>query len=445
MNSNGDRNVEQALYAPDAELALVGCANVMDGSIYDTRVQPGDIATEPLAKIWRGMLDLAAQGVPINVLTIADVVSDLSKAEVHRWVSKAINSTPTHSAILDYERQVLTAARRRVNYHTGIDLTTRSLDVDTDPDEVAARASQSLMDNARISEDAQPSSEVATAIKDKIAEWVANPVDVKAGDVRGRTTSFRDLNRVTGGLGSGFIVLGGHTHTGKTGIALQMAHGNAQRPDGGVLYLTFEQGKETLQLRQACSVADVSTLKVKSGQIRSRERDAINKALDDLAGLNWLWYDGNPRIHAVSSQIHRAVVRYGIDMVIVDNLDYIETGDTTDYTRVSTACKAFMNLARRLDLSIVGLHQVNRTAPPRPMLKHLRDSGKIEETATIVVMIEENDADGGDALAISHREHEGRPGALVKLHVDKNKDFGTLGTVQLFRIAKTGRFYDVRV
>jgi replicative DNA helicase len=438
------QNVEQALYAPDAELALVGCANVMDGAIYETRVQPDDIATKPLAKIWSGMLDLAAQGVPINVLTIAESVTDMSKSDVHRWVSKAINSTPTHSAILDYERQVLTAHRRRVNYHTGIDLTTRSLDVDTDPDEVAAKASQSLMDNARISEDAQPSSEVAKTIQDKIAGWVADPIDVKAGDVRGRTTSFRDLNRTTGGLGSGFIVIGGHTHTGKTGLALQMSHANAQRPDGGVLYLTFEQGKETLQLRQACSVSGVSTLKVKSGQIRREEQTAIDKALDDLGRLNWLWYDGNPHIHAVSSQIHRAVVRYGIDLVIVDNLDYIETGNDTDYTRVSAACKTFMNLARRLDLSIVGLHQVNRTAPTRPMRSHLRDSGKIEETATIVIMIEENEADGGDSLAISRREHNGRPGTLVKLHVDKNKDYGTLGTVPLFRLSKTGRFYDVR-
>jgi replicative DNA helicase len=112
--------------------------------------------------------------------------------------------------------------------------------------------------------------------------------------------------------------------------------------------------------------------------------------IDDTPGLT---------IAALRARARRLKRQKGIGMVIIDYLQLLQgTGKNSNENRVqeiSEISRGLKQLAKELDLPVVGLSQLSRAVESRedkrPQLSDLRESGSIEQDADIVLFIYRED------------------------------------------------------
>jgi replicative DNA helicase len=109
--------------------------------------------------------------------------------------------------------------------------------------------------------------------------------------------------------------------------------------------------------------------------------------IDDSAGWNLV---------DLKSKARRLKMESRLDLIIIDYLQLMSTGTTTNRVQeVSEISRWIKSLARELDVPIIALSQLSRAVESRPdkrpVLSDLRESGSIEQDADIVMMIYRED------------------------------------------------------
>ena len=132
------------------------------------------------------------------------------------------------------------------------------------------------------------------------------------------------------------------------------------------------------------------------GRISQQEFLHLALAAGELQSLP-LYIDDTPglTIAALRARARRLKRQKGIGMVVVDYLQLLQgTGKNNNENRVqeiSEISRGLKQLAKELDLPVVGLSQLSRAVEQRedkrPQLSDLRESGSIEQDADIVLFI----------------------------------------------------------
>jgi replicative DNA helicase len=80
-----------------------------------------------------------------------------------------------------------------------------------------------------------------------------------------------------------------------------------------------------------------------------------------------------------------------LSLIVIDHLGLISRAGRNDASELGQVTTAFKALAKELNIPVVLLCQLNRKveerSDKRPMLSDLRDSGRIEEDADIVIFL----------------------------------------------------------
>ena len=218
-------------------------------------------------------------------------------------------------------------------------------------------------------------------------------------------------------------VLGGRPGHGKTTLALQLAASVlVANPDLHVLAASCEMSEPELSLKVLCCLeARDFIAPLRSGDHASM--DAVQHAATANADvLRRLHLKPTRSMAPLTTEAHRLHRLHGLGAIVVDYLSAMDApGGAAHETRtrevgaVSRACKA---LARGLDCVVLAASQLNRAskATAAPTLRHLRDSGEVEQDADGVMLLHRPDHDEGDATA--------------QLLIAKNR-WGELGSVDL--------------
>jgi replicative DNA helicase len=202
------------------------------------------------------------------------------------------------------------------------------------------------------------------------------------------------------------------------------------------------------------------------GKISQQEFRQLARAAGELQSLP-LYIDDTPglTIAALRARARRLKRQKGIGMVIIDYLQLLQgTGKNSNENRVqeiSEISRGLKQLAKELNLPVVGLSQLSRAVEQRedkrPQLSDLRESGSIEQDADIVLFIYREDyyvasrepkrpVEGDDSKA--HEMHEewardmSRVYGLAELIVAKQRH-GATGKVRLKFDARITKFSDV--
>jgi replicative DNA helicase len=108
-----------------------------------------------------------------------------------------------------------------------------------------------------------------------------------------------------------------------------------------------------------------------------------------------IFIDDTPSISALQmrTKSRRLHAEHGLDLVIVDYLQLMR-GDTRSENRVqeiSAISRSLKGLARELNVPVIAVSQLSRAVESRkdhqPMLSDLRESGRIEQDADVVMFI----------------------------------------------------------
>ena len=232
----------------------------------------------------------------------------------------------------------------------------------------------------------------------------------RVGKLTGVASGLFQLDQLLGGLHrSDLIILAGRPSMGKTALATNIAFNAARaykedivdgRPkvvDGAVVgFFSLEMSSEQLATRMLAEQAEVSSEKIRKGEMISSDFDRVLAVSHELEHLNF-FIDDTPAlsIAALRTRARRLKRTHGLGLLVVDYLQLLApSGRNRQDNRVqevSEITRGLKTLAKELDVPVVALSQLSRAVEQRedkrPQLADLRESGSIEQDADVVMFV----------------------------------------------------------
>ncbi len=243
-------------------------------------------------------------------------------------------------------------------------------------------------------------------------------------------TGLKDLDaQIGGGLYAGeMVIVGARPGMGKTTLVMNIANNAAvsQR----VLVCSAEMTVEGITDRDVASVLGVPINEIRRGGYDEETYCRITgEGLKTLIDRHLYFYYEEP---LTTTKILQAGVnmqlRHGLDLIVVDFLGLLDDDfGNSQYERIGYISRKLKQIAMKLDVPILVAHQLNRaleTRPDkRPELYDLRDSGRIEEDADLVLLLYreshyQNDADDISEILIA-KQRQGEGHLIVRVYFDK--------------------------
>ena len=237
---------------------------------------------------------------------------------------------------------------------------------------------------------------------------------------------------------SDLIILAARPAMGKTAFVLNIAQNVGIKSKTPVAIFSLEMSKQQLVQRMLCSVAEVDTQRLKTGNMQPRDWEKLADAMNQFAGAPIFIDDTSgctlTDIRAKCRRLKMAEKDLGL--VIIDYLQLMEGSNSKEdrFQAVSTISRGLKTLAKELDVPVIALSQLSRAVESRtdkrPMLSDLRESGSIEQDADIVMFIYRDEyyrkAEEGEGEEITKAANKGESEIIIAKHRN-----GPVGTVKL--------------
>lgn len=419
----------------EAEESVIGGV-LIDNEAFDRiggLVTAVDFYVERHARIFAAMSSMSEQGMPMDVVTVAERVrqrGELEKVGGVAYLAELSERVPTAANIEHYARIIREKAVLRRLIRASTQIVEEAYQANVDTADFVDQAEQSIFEIADDSVGAALE-RVDTLIAESISKI---EMLIKREDaVTGVPSGFGDFDKLTAGFQpADLIIVAGRPSMGKTAFCLNIAAAAAQRAETGVAIFSLEMSKDQLVTRLLCAEAELNLAHVRVGNLK--DRDYRNLALaagslgsapiyvDDTAGLSVM------ELRAKARRLKRdPEARLGL--VIVDYLQLMRGGgEDSREQEISAISRALKALAKELNLPVVALSQLNRQAElrhdKRPLMADLRESGALEQDADLIAFIYRDEfynhetPDQGIAEIIIGKQRNG-PTGTIKLMFDK--------------------------
>ncbi|MFN2362933.1 MAG: replicative DNA helicase [Halarsenatibacteraceae bacterium] len=205
---------------------------------------------------------------------------------------------------------------------------------------------------------------------------------------QGIMTGFLSLDHTFGRFEPGHLtVLAGQTSMGKTAFALNLAY-NCIASGHKTLYVSLEMTAKELADRLLITHSEVKASDYQQ-EISDDQLEKIMASATEIGDHPLYISDKRGlRVSDIRAQAIRAKNRYGLDLLVVDYLQFIHHIDTENKANaIAHSVSTLRELAGELEIPVILLSQLNRTVDGKPAPKHLRGSGSIEEVADEVVLL----------------------------------------------------------
>ena len=243
---------------------------------------------------------------------------------------------------------------------------------------------------------------------------------------------------------SDMFVLAARPSLGKSTLALNMAR-NAAGHGFVVGMFSLEMSGEQIAMRLLAAEADIDSHRLRMDLITEQEEHRVLEANGTLSDLP-IFIDETPiqTIVEVRGKARRLQTEHGLDLLIVDYLQLMDTGRTENRAMaLGEVSRSLKGLARELDIPVLACSQLSRAIEQRPghrpMLSDLRESGSIEQDADIVAFIYRED------MYTTREDWEKKeptrpyPANVAEIIVSKHRN-GPVGTIPLYFRSDTVRF-----
>jgi replicative DNA helicase len=238
----------------------------------------------------------------------------------------------------------------------------------------------------------------------------------------GLTTGYPDLDEAIGGMRPReVIVVGGRPGGGKTLLGLGLADHVATDLGLPVLFASLEMSNDELTQRRISSLARVPLVNIVRHKLTEGDWGRIARAQDKLTETE-LVIDETSRqsLAHIRGQL-RGLERTGkrARLLVIDYLGYMAAPTSESRQQaVAALARGVKDIARDHDLPVVLLAQLNREVEhrhdKRPTPADLRESGEIEQSADIILLLYRED---------QHQPESNRAGEIDVI-VSKNRQGG---------------------
>ena len=385
----------------EAEMSVLGVAfiNEYDVNKIVEEVTVDMFFDERNRHIFNAIKNLHDEKIPIDITTIKNELDKDKKLNSVGldYLSEVIDSVVTSANLDFYIKIVKDYAVRRNLIETATDIINNTYD-DEDVTSLLDNAEKKILNvvRARTVGDFVPIQEILRRAQAKLEELAKNK-----RTITGLETGFPDFDRITTGLQGGeMIILAARPGMGKTALALNMASYAAMHTKKAVAIFNLEMSADMLINRMIASIGQIDSYKLQTGNMQEKDWKRYNEAMSQLADTN-IYIEDNA---GVTSQEIRAKCRRlansetGLGLVVIDYLQLVSSGNRRVESRqveVSEISRALKTMALELDVPVIALSQLSRSAEKResnqPMLADLRESGSLEQDADMVLFINRKD------------------------------------------------------
>lgn len=351
--------------------------------------------------IMNAMRKLREKGDPVDLLTVSNRLEQFGRLDEIGSVSylaELAGSVPTASNIEYYAKMVRSAAHKRRVVALGkrlISLAQQEFETDEDlfcsVDDEVMEIKPKTVSKMKSFADMQVS--YFAHLKSKAAKLLSG------------LTDFDEWAQLWLGW---LYILAGRPSVGKTAKALQIAYGVAKlnKDVGCVLIYSQEMDENEVIDRMVSNVAGINYQRLinkgDEGRFRDGEWTKINTAYEEVKKLKIFVQDSSGvTIDEIESTARIMEKEHGkVSCILVDYLQIMGINEKKGESRASAigrVTRRGKNIARNRKCVVIMLSQFDRAVDDgEPKMKHLKESGSIEQDADVVeALYDAGDRDKG--------------------------------------------------
>lgn len=357
--------------------------------------------------IYRQMVAMYEKNQPIDILTVMQRMKDCELLDQIGGIARlnALQDAVPSAANVDYytdivrEKYVLRKA-----IHICTDVVARVYDHEGEIDTMMDEVERDILSIRRfqVTSGIPSTQELIHSAMATIEDYVQ-----REGKLMGISTGFIDLDKRTGGLKNGeMIILAARPSVGKTSLAMNIVDHACVDMGLPVGVFSLEMTGESLILRMICSRARVNLRSVTEGFMSDRDYPTITSAAGRINSAP-LYIDatGGLTVMQLRARARRMVQEHGIKLLVIDYLQLLKAfiGKKRIDNRqqeISEISSGIKELAKELNIPVIVLSQLSRELEKqkrKPLLADLRESGSLEQDGDLIWLLypqtDEDDAD----------------------------------------------------
>ncbi len=336
--------------------------------------------------IFRAILRLFERSQPVDLLTVTEELKKQGELEAAGGPYYLVQLTDKigSAANIEYHARIIAQKyiqRELINVSTKI--IRDAYEDTTDVFDLLDNAEQGLFQIAQqnMSRGYEDMGSLASKLRKQLDE-LRNRED----GLTGVPTGFTDLDRLTSGWQpSDLIIVAARPGMGKTAFTLSLAKNAAADFSKGVAVFSLEMSNVQLVQRLVSMEAEISSTKLRNGQLEDYEWQQLQTAIERLSEIP-IYIDDTPGINIfeLRAKCRRMKMQHDIQMIVIDYLQLMSGGSDNQRgnreQEVSAISRALKGLAKELSVPVIALSQLSRAVEvrggsKRPQLSDLRESG----------------------------------------------------------------------
>lgn len=402
MTDTTDRlaDLSTAQHNEPFEKIVLGCMLISPIAISD--VQDVDLAATHFYKprhgaLYAAILAARAAGIPTEPHAIAAWLADrgeLAAVGGAPYLLELMEAAPVAAQAKHYAGQLLDLAHRR-EILVALAEVGRVTASGADADRIAGVAENVIRA-------ATPrTGDLGLTFLSDFAEIGIRDIEMRKNGPRGLSTGFIDLDMLLGGglRPQQVVVIAARPGMGKSTLALDIARHASIRDRYITAFISMEMSSQELYDRLLSAHGGISMMRVRLGELDDLDWHRASRALGPISEARLAFDDSTGQtVTKVANKMRKLKDRHGLDLLVLDHLGLMSDPSVQRQGRqqeVAKMIREIKELAKELDIPIIVVVQLNRESVTRtnkrPQLTDLRESGEIEQSADVVILIHRDD------------------------------------------------------
>lgn len=426
----------------EAEEAVLGSILINQETIYGVSelLDIEDFYRKSHRTIFKVMLDLNTTKKAIDIITLTDYLTHISKLEEVggiAFITSLANKVPSTANLKHYINIVKEKSMLRNIINIAEHMESMSYDneqLDT-PEVILDKTEQMI---SRLTKKM-----IVTKVDNIQGQTLKAYMDIEniinhKDELLGLETGLYDLDNFLQGLkNSDFMILAARPSMGKTAFALNIASYLSIKKDTPVAFFSLEMSSNQLIHRIFSSYGLIPLFNLKSGNLDDAHTQKLIKVSNKLSQSKLIINDEISNLMSLRSIARKLKRENDIKLIIIDYLQLLEgTRRENRNLEISEISRSLKILAKELDIPIIALSQLSRSVESRqvkkPMLSDLRESGSLEQDADIVMFLYRED----------YYNPETENKNITDVIIAKNRN-GPTGTIPVYFHKEYVRFQDL--
>lgn len=423
-------------HSVDSEHSVLGAVLINDAAIDSiSSLRPEHFYVEAHREIYRVMVDMSVNGRRIDVITLAETISDRGLEKVTGgfvYLSEIAANVGSAANVKRYAEFVQNKATERELLAAADSVRSMVMAVGSTRDKLT-KAQQLIMAISETRQQKQP-----RKVSEALNDYVAHMERRHKGEIRGIPTGLTALDeRLSGGMQDGnLIIVAGRPSMGKSAFTNTISINVAK--DGNPAAIMSMEMTEVEQIdRVVATMGRVQLQDVLDAKLTGDSGDRIYAAVGMLQELPLIIDDESGlSVHEVMSKARQIKRKHGLKLLVVDALGLMDYDANKAVSELGQITKTFKGFAKEMSIPVILLCQLSRKCEERtdkrPVLSDLRDSGNIEQDADVVIMLyrdeyyNPNTMDKGIAECLVRKNRQGKTGVVPLVFIGDQTRFETL-------------------